>query len=199
MEDACLAVLVPLMVRALRERSTITKRRASIIIENMSKLVQNPADARPFLPLLLPGLEEVAQASADPELREVAGRARDALRRIKAADEELQAASTAHAVDAEALVRTLERAVGHAKGHGNGHANGHANGASAAHPPPAVLAYVACLASGLIRSRLSDAVSWEACVMPYLAPFLSGGEEAATEVAATLRRFAMGSGVRMGS
>lgn len=39
MEDGTLAVMVPLMIRALRERSTIVNRRASVIIENMSKLV----------------------------------------------------------------------------------------------------------------------------------------------------------------
>jgi hypothetical protein len=31
--------MVPLMVRALRERSAVVNRRASVIIENMSKLV----------------------------------------------------------------------------------------------------------------------------------------------------------------
>ena len=40
MEDATLAVMVPLMLRALRERSTVVQRRASVIIENMSKLVR---------------------------------------------------------------------------------------------------------------------------------------------------------------
>ena len=39
MEDGCLAVMVPLMIRALRERSAVVNRRASVIIENMSKLV----------------------------------------------------------------------------------------------------------------------------------------------------------------
>jgi hypothetical protein len=39
MEDGTLAVMVPLMVRALRERSTVVNRRASVIIENMCKLV----------------------------------------------------------------------------------------------------------------------------------------------------------------
>ena len=43
MEDGCLAVMVPLMVRALRERSTVVNRRASVIIENMSKLVSGRA------------------------------------------------------------------------------------------------------------------------------------------------------------
>lgn len=39
MEDGTLAIMVPLMVRALRERSTVVNRRASVIIENMCKLV----------------------------------------------------------------------------------------------------------------------------------------------------------------
>ena len=39
MEDGCLAVMVPLMIRALRDRSAVVNRRTSIIIENMSKLV----------------------------------------------------------------------------------------------------------------------------------------------------------------
>lgn len=43
-EDGMLAVMVPLMVRALRERSTTVKRRATIIIENMCKLVSIPGD-----------------------------------------------------------------------------------------------------------------------------------------------------------
>ena len=43
MEDGTLAVMVPLMVRALRERSTVVNRRASVIIENMCKLVRRQA------------------------------------------------------------------------------------------------------------------------------------------------------------
>lgn len=38
-EDGALGVMVPLLTRALRERSTTVKRRATIIIENMCKLV----------------------------------------------------------------------------------------------------------------------------------------------------------------
>lgn len=44
MEDGTLAVMVPLMIRALRERSAVTQRRASVVIENMSKLVRPASD-----------------------------------------------------------------------------------------------------------------------------------------------------------
>lgn len=46
-------------VRALRERNTAIKRKACIIIHNMSKLVYNPAEAAPFLPRLLPEVKKV--------------------------------------------------------------------------------------------------------------------------------------------
>jgi hypothetical protein len=53
--------MVPLLVRGLRhDNTTAIKRKASVIIENMAKLVDNPLDAVPFLPNLLPGLEKVA-------------------------------------------------------------------------------------------------------------------------------------------
>jgi hypothetical protein len=47
---------VPLLVRGLRQdNTTAIKRKAAVIIENMAKLVDNPLDAVPFLPKLLPG------------------------------------------------------------------------------------------------------------------------------------------------
>jgi len=49
----------------------------------MSKLVDNPLDAAPFLPLLLPGLETNASSISDPEAREVTGLAVEQLKRLK--------------------------------------------------------------------------------------------------------------------
>lgn len=54
-----LAIIVPLLVRGLRERTTAIKRKSCVIIDNMAKLVDNPADAAPFLPKLIPELEKV--------------------------------------------------------------------------------------------------------------------------------------------
>jgi len=51
-------------VKALRERNSVVKRKASIIINNMSKLVLNPADAAPFLPRLLPEVRKVGRPAA---------------------------------------------------------------------------------------------------------------------------------------
>jgi len=82
-ESPALAMVVPLLLRGLREKSTATKRQAAVIIDNMSKLVDDPISAAPFLPLLLPALETNAQSIADPEAREVTERAVAQLNRLK--------------------------------------------------------------------------------------------------------------------
>lgn len=82
-ESPALAMVVPLLLRGLREKSTATKRQAAVIIDNMSKLVDNPLDAAPFLPLLLPALESNAEFIADPEARSVTEGAVAQLKRLK--------------------------------------------------------------------------------------------------------------------
>jgi len=82
-ESAALAMVVPLLLRGLREKQTATKRQSAVIINNMSKLVDNPIEAAPFLPLLLPALETNAESIADPEAREVTERAVAQLNRLK--------------------------------------------------------------------------------------------------------------------
>jgi elongation factor 3 len=81
--SAALAMVVPLLLRGLREKTTATKRQSAVIINNMSKLVDNPLDAAPFLPLLLPALEQNASSIADPEAREVTERAVEQMNRLK--------------------------------------------------------------------------------------------------------------------
>ena len=82
-ESPALAMVVPLLLRGLREKNTATRRQAAVIIDNMSKLVDNPLDAAPFLPLLLPALETNAESIADPEARAVTERAVAQLQRLK--------------------------------------------------------------------------------------------------------------------
>jgi elongation factor 3 len=82
-DSAGLAVMVPLLVRGLRESQTAVKRTTCVIIENMSKLVENPIEAAPFLPLLLPALQKAADSVSDPEARAVADRALAQLTRLQ--------------------------------------------------------------------------------------------------------------------
>jgi elongation factor 3 len=82
-ESPALAMVVPLLLRGLREKQIATKRQSAVIINNMSKLVDNPLDAAPFLPLLLPALQTNAESIADPEAREVTELAVAQLNRLK--------------------------------------------------------------------------------------------------------------------
>jgi elongation factor 3 len=82
-ESPALAMVVPLLLRGLREKSIATKRQSAVIINNMSKLVDNPLDAAPFLPLLLPALQQNAESIADPEARDVTEKAVAQLNRLK--------------------------------------------------------------------------------------------------------------------
>eukprot|EP00977_Amphora_coffeiformis_P008072 scaffold1806_cov156-Amphora_coffeaeformis.AAC.1 len=101
-ESAALAMVVPLLLRGLREKQTATKRQSAVIINNMSKLVDNPIEAAPFLPLLLPALETNATSIADPEAREVTERAVAQLNRLKGlADKQISVRGDVSKLDEE--------------------------------------------------------------------------------------------------
>jgi len=80
----CLAMVVPLLIRGLRAKVTATRRQSCVIIDNMSKLVDDPLDAAPFLGALLPALEFAADAMSDPEARQVAENATKQIQRLDA-------------------------------------------------------------------------------------------------------------------
>lgn len=77
-----LAIMTPLLSRALSEGKTAVQRQASIIVENMCKLVEEPASTHQFLSQLKGKLERVMESASDPELREVATRADSTLYRV---------------------------------------------------------------------------------------------------------------------
>jgi len=81
-ESPALAMVTPLLLRGLRSGNRATVRQSAVIIENMSKLVDHPLDAEPFLPLLMPALEKAADMLSDPEARAVAERSAAQLNRL---------------------------------------------------------------------------------------------------------------------
>ncbi|WFD03197.1 [NU+] prion formation protein 1 [Malassezia obtusa] len=75
-----LAVMVPLLSRALNERSQTVQRQSVIIVDNLCKLVRDPHTAATFLPELYPAVERIQQGASFPEVREHAKSAVDTLR-----------------------------------------------------------------------------------------------------------------------
>ncbi|KAG0206515.1 hypothetical protein BGX28_002045 [Mortierella sp. GBA30] len=100
MHGPALAIMVPLLVRAFNERSAHVHRQTTIIVDNLCKLVKDPAEAGQFLPDLLPGLDRIIDIAAAPEIRALATAAKNTL--IKAGG----ATKTDHSTQANSIVPT---------------------------------------------------------------------------------------------
>jgi elongation factor 3 len=72
-----LALLTPLLERSLNTPSTSQEvlRQTVVVVENLTKLVHDPVEARTFLPKLKPGVKAVEDRASLPEVREMAARA----------------------------------------------------------------------------------------------------------------------------
>ena len=73
-DAASLALVIPIIHRALRDRSSETKKKAAQITGNMVSLVTDHKELRPYLPLLLPELQKVL-LDPHPDVRAVAAKA----------------------------------------------------------------------------------------------------------------------------
>lgn len=71
-DAATLAILCPVLARALKEKLAIRKRAACLVIKNMSRLVESPEDVAPFGPLLVPELLKVSENVQFEEIRDAA-------------------------------------------------------------------------------------------------------------------------------
>lgn len=71
-DGAALSIIVPLIVSGLRQKKAQTKRMCARIVGNMTKLVEEPLEAEPFLEVLIPLINDAADTIPDPEARDVA-------------------------------------------------------------------------------------------------------------------------------
>jgi len=76
-----LALLTPLLERSLNTPSTAQEvlRQTVVVVENLTKLVHDPIEARTFLPKLKPGVQKVRDSASLPEVRELGRRAADVI------------------------------------------------------------------------------------------------------------------------
>merc|ERR1712176_20972 len=161
-ESPALAMVVPLLLRGLREKQTSTKRQAAVIIDNMSKLVDNPIDAAPFLPLLLPALENNAKSIADPEAREVTERAVAQLNRLKGlADKQASVRG-----DVSKLDGTFMKAL---------------KAEDATGGKQAVIKYACVIASCLMDLKFMEDPQWERNLSPVLSTYFKDGLDKSIE------------------
>ena len=134
-----LAVTTPVIVRGLKDRKEATKRRACVIVDNMSKLVPEPREIVPFLPQLIPLLAKACDEISDPEARGVAERAHLGLLRLQENSIEVKA------VAPEAVVAVVQEVGG--------------KGAAVTE----VADYTAKLACALSNARNFESTVWADC------------------------------------
>ena len=79
-EAPALSIITPILLRALNDKKTATKRKACIIIDNMCKLVEHPKEILPFYGRLKSLLETCNDTISDPEARKVSNKALNTLK-----------------------------------------------------------------------------------------------------------------------
>jgi len=156
-EAPALAIMVPLLIRGLRHGETPIKRKTAIIIANMSKLVNNPADATVFLPRLLPGLKILAEEVADPECRQVAAMAHSTLLRIETEAEEVQSTASKFKLEPAAALALVRDCVQEA-----------AKGKAELGAAGTILEHCARLAAYYVAQRDFTLAHWQGALVPYL-------------------------------
>ncbi|KAG9064378.1 translational elongation factor EF-1 alpha [Linnemannia hyalina] len=171
-EAPTLAIMNPLLIRGLAERSPAIQRQTAVIIDNMCKLVENPAHAHQFLPKLLPGLDRMIEIGASPELRSVAERARATLVRVGGGEKGHEDAlvNIAYEVKPDEVFEQIKKSLGEK--------------VKIDDFVKTSLNYSAGLCSELVTARDFEAEAWHASVEPYLVTFVSkdDAKRVATEV-----------------
>jgi len=171
-EAPVLALMGPLLERGLATQSKIAiKRKSAVIIDNMCKLVEDPADAEPFLPKLLPGLRHAKDEVADPECRSVAARAYRTLLNAAGGKEPVagETVDSVAALEIE-LAGALATCVGDATGAADAKAYDVVSDFLKTQP---IFSLLTSMATNAVLAKNFDPAAW-AFMGAYLAPLLDG-------------------------
>ena len=95
-DASTLCIIMPLLTRALKNGTYIVKRQTIVIIENMTKLVEDEMSSLYFINNLLPLIKSAQDEIADPAVRLVADKVYKKLTQIKEKGLEMKSVMTAH-------------------------------------------------------------------------------------------------------
>ena len=108
-----LALLTPLLERSLNTPTTSQEvlRQTVVVVENLTKLVHDPIEARTFLPKLRPGVQGVKDRASLPEVREMATRALQVIRTAMKDDDGNLLSGQIAPTSTEDVLRILEKEI----------------------------------------------------------------------------------------
>ena len=183
-----LAVLVPLLIRALNDRSMEVQRRTVVVIDNLVKLVRDPNIAATYLNPLVEGVEKIATGAAFPDVRAFGQTALDTLLKAGASKDgppppQRDVDSEAGAVYFQLLTLLPEELVVTSAAMPNGpHKPKHALLAS-------VLQFASSMVADLVHKRsFSNAEVWNRCLGIYLSGWYPHGSERGAELCEQIRK-----------
>ncbi|KAH9889644.1 armadillo-type protein [Xylariomycetidae sp. FL2044] len=171
-QEPTLALMVPLLDRGLAERDTAIKRKSAVIVDNMTKLVDDPNVVAPFLPKMMPGLQKNFDNLADPEAREKTKQALDTLTRVGAVKD-----GKIPEVRRDGDTATV---LGHLK------ATIPSKHSKVAEKLTPVTEYIAAIGGQLVDEKETDAAVWATAVKPFVTVIV--GEADADSVLDGLRK-----------
>jgi len=139
-EAPALAATLPVLARGLNDKSEEVKRTCCQIVDNMCKLVEDPAEVLPLMPRLEPLVKAATEKISDPEARGMAERAYKTLQ--KAAGQGAEDIKTVEPADVSKLLLEFLKADAN----------------------EVITAHVAGLAAAATNMRKFDAAIWKADV-----------------------------------
>ncbi|KAI9737957.1 MAG: hypothetical protein M1834_009327 [Cirrosporium novae-zelandiae] len=174
-----LALLTPLLERSLNNPSTSQEvlRQTVVVVENLTKLVHDPVEARAFLPRLKPGVERVKNGASLPEVREIATRAVNVIKKAMGEDDGSVVEGQIAPTTVEDVLKVLNEQI---KAHG-----GFVEDPASTAFRNTALKYAAQMATEDINFRAVERVSL--CIGPYLTPLMAAGS--ATAVGNEVQKF----------
>lgn len=81
-EAPALAVITPVLVRGLNERTEATKRRCCVIVDNMCKLIDDPREGTPLMAEVRSLVFKATECISDPDARELSMKANHSISKI---------------------------------------------------------------------------------------------------------------------
>lgn len=173
-----LAVLVPLLTRALSDRSMDIQRRTVVVIENLVKLVRDPKVAATYLSPLVSGVKRIATEAAFPEVRAFAESSLKTLLASGASDDGPPINHRNYLSDKEDAWTVLKNMLPGVLKNPSIHVQNLLEKS---------LDFQADLIADLIFARNFDEGAWSRCIVVYMRPWTS--EEEATKFSESVREY----------
>jgi len=153
-----LGLLLPILMRGMKDRRLLTKRMCAVIIFNMCKLVVDPRDAAHFYPVLQPVMERAVDDVYNDEVKEICHKAMEKLAEVRGAIREHEH----NKQERHTFISNLQATI-----HNHAGIKMDAFG-----PYEHLLEFTVSLAFSLMDMLDVDPGSWSLTITPYLSSFM---------------------------